>query len=715
MAKRLKHRIPRLFRAATVITWAIQGLFAPWLQVPVYAANPDTIHLGVTPISTAPPAAITDLLGSTNLSASGQISLSWTAPQGNQGGIPIPNQTVASYEVHYATYGVDSLTGNTTSWWNGTMASSTTLQPPGYTPQPPGSPEAYTFTGLTPGVTYYFGIKSTSQGGVISMIDTESSTFGQQAHAIASQLLTAPTNFAGVATSTGSIFWSWNAVTGATSYQVFSDPANIQLQSVLAPTTSWSETGLSINTAYSRKVQASDSTSSSGFSNIVTRYTQAQAPLNLSTTSVTSTSVSLSWNANNNPAGTSFDVERSQDGLSFSQILTTTNSTAQDTGLSPSTTYYYRVRAFNGDNVVTAYTSILSASTNPPAMTSPLAPNGLLSTISGSQATLSWSPVTLDTQGNAVTIDHYVLQRYQAIDSTPTLTVNVTGATNYTDNTFGADYFYTIQAVSTNGSVSALSDYLDAQGNRYALAADDPSTRVVMPHDAALYLVKGNNPYGDDIEILLTHQPQDEVNVTLRSYLISARTVSTQQTLTPFSFPLSDVSVQLGFGAAVGSLHLSVSQRAAVTSGSIAQIISVYWFNGSTYVQIGDPVLTSGQSIGVDVRNLGTYQLRAVTLGSHFQLTQGSPYPRVITPNGAENRRVFFFFDNPMGDSVTGAIYDVRGAKVRDLQINSQSPTPNCLVWDGKDNQGSVVHSGVFLYKISTGQDTVTGTVVVAR
>ena len=56
-----------------------------------------------------------------------------------------------------------------------------------------------------------------------------------------------------------------------------------------------------------------------------------------------------------------------------------------------------------------------------------------------------------------------------------------------------------------------------------------------------------------------------------------------------------------------------------------------------------------------------------------------------------------------------------RGAKVRDLFVNSQSPTANSLVWDGHDNQGAVVPSGVYLYKISVGKDSTTGTVVVAR
>ena len=144
--------------------------------------------------------------------------------------------------------------------------------------------------------------------------------------------------------------------------------------------------------------------------------------------------------------------------------------------------------------------------------------------------------------------------------------------------------------------------------------------------------------------------------------------------------------------------------------------MSVYWFNGGSYIRISDPVLTSNQALSVNVRNVGIYQIRATQLTTQFQLTQNSPYPRVITPNDpSQNNRVFWFFDNPSDNPVTGTIYDIRGAKVRDLVVNSQSPTANSLVWDGHDNRGAVVRSGVYLYKISAGKESQTGTVVVAR
>jgi hypothetical protein len=288
----------------------------------------------------------------------------------------------------------------------------------------------------------------------------------------------------------------------------------------------------------------------------------------------------------------------------------------------------------------------------------------------------------------------------------------------------GLTYFYRVVAVSAGNMVSAPSDYVDSttQLNRYAIAPDDVQTRVVVPISLATELNSASNVYGEDLEIVLTRRQQDEVNVTLRSYHVGTYKVSSGVEIPMFAFSQTGIQVQLGlaaiFGAArPGSILFQQLQTVnPANAGSIAQIVSVYWFNGGSYIRISDPVLTSSQALSVTTRNVGTYQIRATQVTAVFNLTQGSPYPRVITPNDpSQNNRVFWFFDNPSGDVVSGTIYDIRGAKVRDLVMNGLSPTSNSIVWDGRDNNGAVVRSGVYLYKISSGKERVTGTVVVAR
>jgi fibronectin type 3 domain-containing protein len=87
------------------------------------------------------------------------------------------------------------------------------------------------------------------------------------------------------------------------------------------------------------------------------------APTNLTPIVVSKSQINLTWVDNaSNESG--YRIERSTNGTSFSQIATTgaNVSSFSNTGLAANTTYYYRVRAFNGGGN-SAYSAVVSATT----------------------------------------------------------------------------------------------------------------------------------------------------------------------------------------------------------------------------------------------------------------------------------------------------------------------------------------------------------------
>lgn len=113
-----------------------------------------------------------------------------------------------------------------------------------------------------------------------------------------------------------------------------------------------------------------------------------------------------------------------------------------------------------------------------------------------------------------------------------------------------------------------------------------------------------------------------------------------------------------------------------------------------------------------------TLLIRNLLFSSCEKLTTGenAACPRTITPNGdGTNDIVFFLFPNPSDTAMKGTIYDLRSAKVGEAKSRTIANNETVLSWDGKDESGSVVTSGIYLYRIEIGNKVITGTVVVTR
>jgi hypothetical protein len=130
---------------------------------------------------------------------------------------------------------------------------------------------------------------------------------------------------------------------------------------------------LSVNTRYYFRAYAQNSagTSLGSESNF---WTLANVPSAPTVANPTSSSLDITVNANGNPGTTQFAIQRTSDnqylqsdgswGASAVWATAATWGTKTATGLSPSTTYYFRVKARNGANTETAFSSTGSGTTS---------------------------------------------------------------------------------------------------------------------------------------------------------------------------------------------------------------------------------------------------------------------------------------------------------------------------------------------------------------
>jgi Fibronectin type III domain len=131
----------------------------------------------------------------------------------------------------------------------------------------------------------------------------------------------------------------------------------VQVASVAANVTNYSDTGLTAATSYSYRVRAHNASGDSAFSSVATASTPVVvvptapvAPSNLVAGNVTRNSVVLNW-TDNSSNESNFLIERcrGQGCSSFTQIASVAANTTlfTDSGLRNATSYSYRVRASN--------------------------------------------------------------------------------------------------------------------------------------------------------------------------------------------------------------------------------------------------------------------------------------------------------------------------------------------------------------------------------
>ena len=173
-----------------------------------------------------------------------------------------------------------------------------------------------------------------------------------------------PTGVSATAVSTNQIILSWSTTAGATGYVV--NRAGSPIANTSA--TSYSDTGLTTNTAYCYALVATNSVGSSAAtaSQCATTFSAPQPPAppaGLAAWPVSTNQINLSWTAS--AGATSYLLNRAG-----STIATTGATSYSDTGLAANTTFCYAIVASNCIGVssasATVCTSTLAAPTNYP-------------------------------------------------------------------------------------------------------------------------------------------------------------------------------------------------------------------------------------------------------------------------------------------------------------------------------------------------------------
>jgi chitodextrinase len=418
------------------------------------------------PPDTTPPTAPTNLV--TTVVSPTQINLSWTASTDNVG--------VTGYKVERCQGAACS------NFAQIATPTATTLND----------------TGLTGSTSYSYRVRATDAAGNLSTYSA-SATMGTPA-----PTLTAPSNLAATAASSTQINLTWSASTetGGTisGYLVerCSGAGCSNFAQISTPTaTTFNDTGLAASTSYSYRVRATDASNNlspySSTASSTTPHISPSAPANLMASAAGPVQINLSWTASTEPGGTIalYLIERCQGAgcTGFAQVGTSATTSFNDTGLTGSTSYSYRVRASDTLNNLGPYSSTVTAATAPPTLTPP---SGLTATAAGpSQINLSWTAST-ETGG---TISKYLVERclgagcasFAQVGTSTTTSFNDTallGSTSYTYRVRATDASNNLSSYSATATATTSAPILTAPSNLSATAASSSQINLTWTASA---------------------------------------------------------------------------------------------------------------------------------------------------------------------------------------------------------------------------------------
>lgn len=383
--------------------------------------------------------------------------------------------------------------------------------------------------------------------------------------------------------------------------------------------------------------------------------------------------------------------------------------------LAQGTRYYFGVRSTDGSGNLSPVDTTApqaTAVTNTTDTGTPAPVAGLDVRNNGATYTVTWSSVTLNTNGTpAIDIAGYEIYRstdlfgsFALVASTPAIGGGYTFAPDPVN-----DVFYVIRAVDLVGNRSPLADsnYLHVTPTSIlglvGKATDATLTRAYVPEGRIPDLKNGG-----DLLIGLSSNADPDYNR------------DTQRTLGTYDLTFARPGAAARTDFALARPEMNVTLQYAANPGANASNIGVLWWNGTAWVKLSvDPanVDETLRTVRFETGLPGVYQVRFYQKADGLSLDRASVFPRVFSPNGDDrNDRVYFVVDNPRGSGVTGRILDLSGGWVADLQPGgAEAPTPDSLAWDGRDKSGHLVPAGVYIYKIEGEGRTFSGTVVVAQ
>ena len=444
------------------------------------------------------------------------------------------------------------------------------------------------FTALSPNTSYYFEVAA----GPGSPILVE----GPQA-----TLAAAPASAGTASVDATDVTVSWQSAGNPSDTYYVAQLSTDSFAHVLASSQTLNLTatfsGLQPNTTYYSRVEAlSRSGAASAYTTAVATATNVAVPASLSLISQGTASLSISWSANGNAAGTSYLAQAIDPGGGVAASSATKNAQATLSGLTPATQYFTRVEAIAANGTTSGFAAAGPFATDPAAPVS-----GSLADSSQTSLQASWS-----SGGNpsgtvyevSLSTDNFATTNSAATTTSLSLTLSsLLSNTTYWARVRAEGYAGAFSAYASLGSGVTMAS---PPGSLAVSAAGSSSVSASWAANNAAGTTYGAELSADSFASVLA------TSVTLNtSATFSGLTANTTYYVRVQAFNWSGASTT--YAASVTTATTPAPPVAAAVSGVAASAVTANWLTG------GNAASTTRYAAQISTDNFASVNASAAT------------------------------------------------------------------------------------------------------
>jgi gliding motility-associated-like protein len=289
-------------------------------------------------------------------------------------------------------------------------------------------------------------------------------------------------------------------------------------------------------------------------------------------------------------------------------------------------------------------------------------------------------------------------------------TAEVTGEIPSADITSaGVDYYVEVKDKTGNWWLSS------GQSGKYSetstptvsqVSVDTVYSAVAGTGEQTITLPDGNSDDGNTYVSLQAGSLEEQAAISITQLSVSAQ-IQLNSAYPAAAFDFSPANQLFKKPVTVSLLYFDLDGDGIVDGTGIDETtLKIFHWDGFEWRLIGGQVNATLNTVTAGTMHFSVYAL--FQFSGSIELEDTIPLRKIVTPNGdgINDYAEFSALEPPY----TVNIFNIRGRNIKSLDEDVSNP-----VWDGTDDDGDVVESGVYIYQIEKDGDIVTGIVTIAK